>query len=493
MKIQSFLVTLVAAMLLLSCSDDLTNRSASDATSAYLKDNQNAVMFGRIDLKTIFEKAEYKSIPKLSVLLIDQMKQLEQGADLEQGIHYVVEGPFASDGTPANVIAFIKVNNADSLSSKIVGFGHPMQEDGDMEYTQDNDVSIGIQEGLAVVISRKAPYDGKAELLKVFEKCQGELSTGKVAEILKEKGDLTLGMSLENLYMSSNTDLSSLSKAKKQEIEAMVKDSYVKGSVSFEEGKAVFESHNLFSSSLMSRIFLKEDPSAEILNKLGKGNAYLGLAMNFDVEKIENFLDDFAPNVKKDLMRGSNFMFQMLLAGMGNKPVTNLWNGELGLVAVGNLNSDGSLIPEFNLYMGMGKQGKSFSELIRSYLELPASNTDTYSNYMGMMVKANEKELMAYSVKGSTGQTELVIPPFASGFGKKGFTSYINFEGMNLESLGLGMQGKAIYAFKNIYMEADQNGTKMIITAKKPTGNILKQIVDIYVKDIENTVGGFNM
>ena len=48
---------------------------------------------------------------------------------------------------------------------------------------------------------------------------------------------------------------------------------------------------------------------------------------------------------------------------------------------------------------------------------------------------------------------------------------------------------KAFYALKNITIEADNMGTKMIVKGNNSNQNILKQVVDVYVKDLEKTIG----
>ncbi len=100
----------------------------------------------------------------------------------------------------------------------------------------------------------------------------------------------------------------------------------------------------------------------------------------------------------------------------------------------------------------------------------------------------NEKEITLSSGKSTS--NKLTIPAFASQFGKKGFTAFINFEGMNLKSMDLDDGAKALYALQYVFIEADNQGSKMIVKGKKANVNILKQIVDVYIEDLENTISG---
>lgn len=474
MKKRSLLITVFVAFILCSCGPDLKERTASGFLSAYMKDNKNVVLFGKIDAKKIIEKVGYKSIPKVSVLIGPEIKQFESALELSNGVCFAMEGPFDQMGNPAQLLAFVKVKNVDSLASKITSLGLPVQADGDIEYVQENDVTIGIKENLAIIISKKGKYKGKEALLKAFEKAEQDVSEGKVDEILAQKGDILFGASLENLYGSSNTSLNKLNANKKKEFEALVKDSYTQTCVSFEKGQAVIESKNLFSNELMNRMFFKEDPNASILSKLGTGNARMGLAVNMDINKLEAFLDDFAPDFKNDLMR-MDFSLQMMMSVLGDKPLTNLLSGQLGMVMVGDMMRDGSLVPEANIHVGLGNKGKEIKDMLLTFF--PADQ-----GVYGMKIQVNDKEVNISS--NSSMGASLIIPNFANHFGKKGVTAFMNFDGMDMESLDLEAEGKFIYALQNITMTADNNGSKIVIKGKNPNLNILKQIADVYMNDL---------
>jgi hypothetical protein len=486
MKIYKLLVLGIFSFLIFSCSKDINDRTSAEFLSAYMKENKNVVLFGKVDFKQILEKADYKNIPKLSVLLKSEMAQFEKAIDLQQSVHFALEGPFEEDGTPSKVIAFMRVTNSDSLASKISSLGLMMEKDGDMKFVQENDVTIGVKKNIAILITKKSTngkkYDGKKELLEAFKKTEDDLSEGKTDQILAQKSDITLGVNLQNLYESSSTSLEKLPENKKKEFAALMKDSYFQSTISFEKGQAVMKTENLFSNELMNRMFLNEDPSAKIISKLGKGNARLGLAMNFDMQKLESFLEDFAPEFMESLVEG-NFQLQMASSTLGDKPLSNLMSGVLGMVMVGDLMKDGSLVPEANIYMGLGKKGKDVSELLKS---LAPGGSDIF----GMKYTINEKEIIVSS--GKSTDTKLKIPQFAASFGKKGITAFMNFDGMDVKSLDLDDEMKFIYAIQNISMSADNKGSELILKGKKSSENILKQMMDVYVKDIEKTIGEIN-
>lgn len=482
MKKYTLFFALIAGLIIVSCSSDAKNRSASQFLSAYMKDNKNVVLFGKVDAKAILEKADYKNIPKVSSLLNSEMKEYEAALDLSQGVCFAVEGPFDLQGNPAQVVAFVKVKSADSLASKITSLGQMLQEDGDMKFAQDNDVAIGIKNNVAIFITKKGNYEGKTALNEAFKKTEQDLSEGKVDQILTQKGDILLGVSFQNLYGTSNTSLANLTADKKKELAALANDSYTQSSISFENGQAVFQSKNLFSNALMNRMFFEDDNSASILKKLGTGNARLGVSMNMNIAKMEAYLDDFSPDFKDKLTKVSGEL-QLLAMTLGDKPLTNLFNGKFGAVMVGDLMRDGSLVPEANIHLGLGNKGKELSEMLKTLF--PNSNS-----VYGMNVKMNDKEITISSGKSTV--SKLNIPAFASNFGKKGFTAFVNFNGMDLKSMDLEDGAKAFYAFESVMIEIDNQGSRMVIKAKKSGENILKQVVDVYIEDLKKTIGEIN-
>ena len=71
MKKISILNLLLALIILISCSKSNENKNAKEILSSYLKDNKEVLAFGKVDIKSILQKADYKSVPKVNVLLIE--------------------------------------------------------------------------------------------------------------------------------------------------------------------------------------------------------------------------------------------------------------------------------------------------------------------------------------------------------------------------------------------------------------------------------------
>lgn len=476
-----FLIVLAGLSLLSSCSGDTENRTAGEYLSAYLKDNKKVMAFGKIDLDQILEKADYKNIPKMNVLINEEITQYKNAIEMAQGVHFAVEGPLDLGGNPSQVVALVRVKNADSLVNKINSQGLMMQESGGLQFVQDGEVSIGVSENLAVFMVRPGKYDSKKSLKEIIKKCEGDLSSGKVEQIIKQKGDITFGMSLENTYLTSNTSMRKLDAAKKKELEALVSDSYLKGSIAFNKGEAVFETEHLFSDELLSRMSLLEDPEAKVKSKLGSGKARIGLAVNADVKKMENFMMDFSPDYQREV-RNFNFL-SMFSSGKSDNSLTKLWSGIFGLVAIGDLKSGGGLVPEVNFHVGLGENGKEMSKnLLGTVTNTESKNGEMVFN--GITFNINDTEISGSSVINPT-SGKLEIPAFADNFGKKGITGFVDLTGLDLKSMGLEDGAKSLYAVQYVVFEVTNKSSKMIVRGKNPNLNILKQIADVYIEDIK--------
>lgn len=469
----------VLAIVLVSCGGNKDSRPLNEYVSAFLKDNKAIVAFGKADLNTILSKSEYKSIPKLGIAISKELDAFKSSLKTETPVYFALEGPLLEDGTPTTTFAFFEVVNADSLAQKLTQQGFDLDKMGDIEYFQSGDVAFGIRKNLAILITKKGDFDGKKLLKSSFEKVKEDISEGKIDQILAASGDVVLGMNMENLYATSNTDLSDLSAEKQKSLNALVEDSYIQTTLAFEEGAAIIESKNMFSDALKSKMFFKKDPSASIISNLGTGKPTIGLAMNLDMVKLQGFMDEFSPNTMRDFAQMMGGEFQMALAMGGKKGIAGLFNGQLAGVMVGEPNAQEGL-SDFNLFVGLGSNGRSLAEGFKDLLSLGMAK-----------VELNDKGLSAFSslkyipVAGQ----KITVPEGCEIFGKKGITAFMNFEGVDLSSFELEGEQKIIYLIKYVTFEMDENGSKIYLKAKEGKENVLKQVMDVLVKELSGKIG----
>ena len=480
MKTIQFVAIFFISILLFSCGNNSENRSVKEHMSAFLNDNPTIAVFGKVDLNSLLNKADYKSVPKFGNLIESELNELQKTIHTDEPVYFAFEGPFTEKGVPASFYAFIEVKSADSLVLSLTQKGYDFEKDGDMSFTTFGELSLGIQNDLAILVSKSGKYDSKGILSAAFEKSNGDLSEGKSIDILNEKGDVVLGVSIQSIYSTSNTQLAKLSEGKKKELDELVANSYTQTIFKFENGAAIIESKNFFSEALKKRMFLKSNPNAQIVDKLGCGIPKVGFSMNLDMDKLQSLINDYSPEALNSMGEKLGGPVQMALMMGGENALSGLLNGELGVVMVGDSKTNGSLVPDFNAYVGLGKKGKSIGEMAKSFLSGGTMITEINSKGMSFYSSAKFAPIV--------GQ-KLMVPEGCENFGKKAFSGFVNFEGMDVASFDLQGGAKIINVIKYINFEMDENGGRIIIKAKQGKENILKQSMVFFLKEFESQIG----
>lgn len=472
MSLKQILPILAGFLFLVACSGN-NDRPIKESVSAFMNDNESIIAFGSLNYNQILNKVEYKKIDKLGSLIEER---LSDALNPESPIYFAMEGPFDRQGNPKSTYVFLDVQNKDTLEDRLASSGLFIEEAGEMKYSLNDDLSVGIKGNLAIVVIKNEDYDGKLMLESAFNKMKGEISGGKMDELLSKNNDIALNANLENLYGTSNTSLSKLSKPKQKELTEMVKDSYVHATLNFEQGKMVFKTENLFSAALQKRMFFKDDAKASVLSNLGKGKARIGIAASIDMKKAESFIDDFAADFKEKMIN-SDTKSALAVMVLGDGPLNKVFSGIAGLVLVGEPQLMG-FVPELNFTVGIGKEGKPLFEI------WAASKSGGRFIY-----KITDKNLIGSSPSAGAGMSSLVIPNCAKDFGKKGISGFINFEGLDVESFYLPGAYKSINVIKNITFKVDNKGSELVINSTNPNQNILKQIIDLNTQDLKDMMG----
>jgi hypothetical protein len=218
MIMKKFLSALVLGLILASCGGNKDARPMQEYVSAFLNENEKVVVFGEVRTLSLLTKAEYKSIPKLGLLLDGELKGIRTKLNMESPVYFALEGPFAEDGTPSLSYGFMEVNNTDSLEAELMQRGFEMEKDGDLLLHQSGDVSFGIRNNLMIIASKKGGFETSEVITAAFKRTQGDLSGGKIDEILSSQKDLGIGVSIQNLYGTSGTDLQSLCNDKQEKL-----------------------------------------------------------------------------------------------------------------------------------------------------------------------------------------------------------------------------------------------------------------------------------
>lgn len=472
---------LLPTLFFYACSEKAQDGDTKAALSAFLKDNDQVVAFGNTRLKDILTKTSYESVPKFGVLLRSEMATLERFIDMNEPIYYAMEGPIDNNG-PQTVYAFIKVKNIDSLSTELMLRGFEVDELDGMKYTTDGDFSLGLKGQLGIVIVKASGFENEKMMAAAFEKASGKMSGGKIDEILSQKSDVVVGMSVSNLYNTSETDLNKLSKEKQKEIKALVEDSYVQTVFKFEDGAAIVETKNLFSDALMKRMFMNKDGGASIMSYLGSGKPRFGLSVNMDMVKMQQFVDEFSPNAINELARSMGGPAQLALMSAGKDGLSALLSGKLGMLMIAEPDEEGAIEPDFNLHVGLTQKGMDLGNLAKEFLAYSMDEIRVDEN--GFSGFSNEE----YSIPG-----KVILPEGCEDFGKSGISAFFSFEGINFDDFDLEGEENVLRVVKYVTFEYNNEGGRLYVKAKDGKENVLKQAMEVVIESLSADISQINI
>ena len=465
--------------ILAGCSGSIDNITAKEAASAYINSSDNVIAFGSANIDDILTKADYRNVPKLGVIMGGEVDKFKESIDLESPVYYVLEGPMDKDGQPESAYTFVTVKDEGKLVAKLISMGYDIDEKADIKTGQDDEFAIGVKGNLALIVTKPGDFDGEKVIKSVFKNMEGDVSGGVTDDILGTEGDIVFGVSLEKLYATSNTDLSRLDKKKQEEMEAMVKGSFVQTSFRFDEGSATIETKNIFSKELMDRMFFKEDNNASILKKLGKGTPRGGLSINIDLNKLQDFSDDFAPDASDALAREMGMAGQMVLMSGGKDGFAGIFTGKFGALIFGEKDLHN---PMFSGFLGLTENGANLGNMAKEFL-----------SYGESQVVMDKSGIAIYTNSNIAPEGKIKLPVGCENFGRSGFSAFFNFEGLDFDELELEGEANMIRAVKYFTVEYNNNGGKIFIKAKSGQENMLKQLMKEIVKELTDEIGGISV
>ena len=478
MNIKSLIkITSVAllAVFLTACGSS-NSGTAKDAISSFLGQNEHIIAFGNADLKNVLFKADYKNIPKLGKLLGTEFSTLEKVIDFNTPLYYAIEGPLDGNGNPSATYAFLTLKDNEKFIAELTTRGFDVNKSGDLNYSEDGDFAIGVKKNIAIVVVQNKEFDAEKLITAIFKKAESGLIGGKTDDILAQTGDFVLGMNVASLYNTSNTELGKLSADKQKSLKELVKDSFIQTVVKFEDGAAVIETKNYFSDELKSKMFFNNDKGAPVLAMLGKGNARAGLSVNIDMKKLQALMDEYSPETIDNLASSLGGPAQFVLATSGSN-LSKLFSGKFGIVMLGDLGANGSMIPAFNVFLGLEKQGRDLGELAAGMVPNVAES------------KVDGDGFKIYSsAENASKSGGIKIPGGCDNFGKSGINAFVNLDGVNFDDFDLEGEANVIRVIKYITFEYSNDGGRIYVKAKEGKENILKQAMKVMVKELESEI-----
>lgn len=467
------------SFLFFSCSKKNENPLINERVSAFIKSNQNVVLFGKVEINSLLNKSDIKKVSKIGLILNSVLDEFKSTVILEKPVYYAAEGPFDSKGIPSSFYTFINIKNSDSLVLDLTKKGYDFNDYEDFKYTEFGKFSLGIENDLAIVVFKQEEYNSRDILNLAFTNTKGKLFNDLVNKMLLSKGDVTASLDLNALYSTSNTELEKLSKEKRKEIKSLVKNSYIQTSVDFKNGEVIIDSKNYFSDQLRNKLFFKSDRNSVLLSKLGNGTPRLSLTLNVDINKLEKFINDYSPDFFNKIGNDLGGPLQMLLMMGGENPLSGLFNGELGVSLFGEPQFNGGFTPDFNVFLGLGEKGNAIADLVKPFLSIGSMKTKIDSQ--SIFCSTSEKYFPKSSKK--------ISSPFGfEAFGKKSITGFANFEGMDMSSFELEGTSKIITIIKFVTFELDSNGFKIHLKVKNQRNNILKETLNFFLREYETQI-----
>jgi hypothetical protein len=354
---------------------------------------------------------------------------------------------------------------------------YDIEEADDFSYTEDDELCIGIKDRLVIAIFSSHGEPGRKEMKKAFEMTEGKLSGGKVDEILKSTGDVVFGASLESLYASSNTDLENLSKTKQNEIEQMVKDSYLQTNFNFEKGKGTIVTKNLFSNTLKDRMFFNADPKGAIINKVNKGSGkpIMGMSVNLDTKKMEDFINAYSPKT-----------FDLLFAQAGFE------KNPLGGVSFLSLITNGQAAGLFTADI------KNFTMNANFFINSSQLGSQLGQGYIGNIMDGISFEQDEEGLKGNfsfgSGTSDLSkiieIPNECKSLGKNGVDFFLYLKDIDVEQLEMFDESKFFTSIEYITFKADNSSSTLVVKTSDTDKNILETALDTAIKELIGNLSG---
>jgi len=465
------LFTLSALFLLAACSSN-ENRAINEDVAAFVETNEKIALFGSINVKEILNKADYKNIDKAGELIDKEMKTIQAILNFDTPVYFAMEGTVDASGNPGLIYAFAEVKDKEKLTTNLQQRGFLMDKGKEFNYHESGDVAFAVTDKRAIFVTKRNISGGKKLIEQALKDLKEAAPENKVSEILSQKGDIIFGADLEASFIGSMSQLK-MEKDKEAELKEMLTDCYSQSIISFEKGKVEMKIENFLSDELKKWMFFGNN-SSKILTDLGSGKPRAGMIMDLNMKKVQEFINKFTPNALGELSKIGGGQAQMALAFAGEEGLAGLWTGRMGVAVMGEVEEGGSFKPEFNFHVGLGKGALSFVKGLMTSMKGNMAKLDLKGTNLIGSTSA------LYTQKG-----KLVLPKGCENFGKKPYSGFVNFNGLDMS--GFDLEGGQAFAemLDFAYFEMDMDGGSFILKSKNTQQNILKSMVDQVMKNME--------
>jgi len=453
-----------------ACTEETNKRSLDEKFTAYSNQNTSVIFSGKINLKAILENSDYRHIPKINKLISSELRAFSSGIAIDSGLYFSVEELFQSTGLPSTLRVFATIKNKDSIVAKIASLGLLLEHTKALDYAIGPKFSIGIQEDIFILSYQENRTITAHDFNKLFLQLNKQIvSTSKSST--PEVAPIQFTTHIHHLYSLYEKNISSsLSAIQHKELQTLLKDASLTSTFTFESGGITIDTKHRFSTALKKRLFFNET-SRNTNSRLTSGKPTAGLSVHFHPLKIQTLIEDFYPDFFQQLasMHGNIALGMMAL---GNKPITNLFGGELAFMYFGNSDSH-------SIYLSLGEQGKSISELTRSF----------FATNPFYQLTIHENEIRATSKNHISDNQQLGIPPFANDFGTHGIDFFIDISHYASSQPYVTKDFPFLEAIAWVKLSVNNESSRIRIQGKDSKIGILKQIANVYLNKLNIALG----
>lgn len=469
---KSIIYSLLVLFVLASCGNN-ENRSIQEDVAAFIDQHENVNQFGSIQIKSILEKAEYKSIKNLGSTVSKEWETIEKVLNMDSPIYFAMVTPEDIKKPYATFYAFAEVKNRKKIVGDIKKHGYAVKTGKEFDFYEGDEFALGINDRRVVFIAQMDLKDGKKQVEEAFESLLEDCPENKVLEILNTKADIVLGADLE-ASMVGSAKMLKYDENQIEKIQELSADCYTEMQINFEKGQMVMDMKNHLSDAMKNEMPLEKDAKA-ILDQIGYGEPTGGLLMNINMKKAQKFMDNYFPNLldKFGELAGSEVQFG--LAMLGKDGIAGYFSGKLGGLMYAKKNENSLMEPSFNFLVGLGKTAAPLADMYLSGVkEKMASISKKGNTVVGFSSKENMK---------SAGKIKL--PSSCAGFGKKPIGMFFKFKGINPNQFGMYNGTEVFNTLDYFYFEFGVDGGKAILKSNNANENILKTLVKATESEVE--------
>ncbi|MBP6460488.1 MAG: hypothetical protein KA264_10360 [Crocinitomicaceae bacterium] len=464
-------VGIILTYLFTACSEEKSVKSTENSFLAFIENKPSTLISGKIQITDFLEDLDYQQIPKVNTILKNEITQLNKGIDLQSPIFYSVDSLLQPDGKPSAIYVFATVKNKDSLADKLSSLGLLVIPNKQLTTAKGTNFCVGLDEHLAIFqFGEKA---SESQIKESFKLAKLQEKDNILQRIFQGKAALQSHLHLANMQQMIDAQFLDRNVSKKEELLGLYKNAYISSAIHFQEGKVQADINFDFPAALKNRMFFERTQNQQINNLVKISNVTAGLSLNLNPTKLETYLSDYYPSLLNQAV-STNFTLQLALLSLGDKPISSITDGQMGITFSYIQNT---LKP--NIYIGLGSQ----KELIQSFIQ------PTINNLQGMnLVFSNNTLNTQIPNQVKTSQKNIT-----TSFGTTGLFFFLEPNKIIVQQRDLDDQYKFLDAIQHITFELNNSGGKLVVQGKNKDKGLLNQIVMVYVESLIELISNNGM